>query len=103
MANPPRKKGTKGEGEVLKKLVERGFIAKRTSSGTVYDIAVEGSTGRTINILATRPDNGQWLVTLKLDDLLHTMYAHDDTIHIEVKRFKRFSIHGIFESKFGKG
>lgn len=103
VANPPRKKGTKGEGEVVRACVDRGLIAVRTPAGSNYDVAVQGSTGRVIKVLATRPDKGRWLATVELEDLIHMLYGHGDAAAIEVKRYKRFSLHSIFEKKFGRG
>lgn len=101
MANPPRKKGTAAEGEVVNRARGAGLTAVRTPAGSTYDVQVQGSTGRTVNVLATRPDRGYWLVTITLDDLIHMLSQHGDAAHIEVKRYARFSLHSIFDKKFG--
>ena len=107
MANPPKKKGTAGETELLKLLPA---YAQRTSAGMNYDIYVPGGTDvtfRPTEVLATRPDRGRWLVTLDLDAFLRMYYDttqdYDLRPHlkIEVKRYKRFALHTIFEQKFG--
>ncbi len=103
MANPPRKKGTGYETEIVREAEGFGLTAERQPSGARYDIGIRGGTGRTIDGLATRPDHGQSLVTIKLSDFLHLLASHGDGAHIECKRYKSFAHHTIFESKFGKG
>jgi hypothetical protein len=111
MANPPRKKGTGGETELLQLLQDAtyGFAFRnlvRTPASSRVDLAAPGEAGP-INALATRPDRGQWLVTVDLDTFKQLVYwsepAHREyAINIEVKRYSRFSLHTIFESKFGR-
>lgn len=101
MANPPKAKGTGGEREVLTKAISAyGLDATRTPASATYDIAVRGSTGRTIQVLATRPDHGRWLATIPLDDLFHMLQEHGDNARIEVKRYRRFALHTIWDRKF---
>lgn len=101
MANPPKAKGTGGEREVLTKAVAAyGLDATRTPASATFDISVRGSTGRTLDVLATRPDHGRWLATITLDDLFHILREHGDNARIEVKRYRRFSLHGIYDRKF---
>ena len=102
MANPPRKKGTGFETDVVNKANAAGLEATRTPAGTVYDIDIKGSTGRTIEALVTRPDRGRPLATIRLEDLFHLLREHGDKAHLECKRYARFSLHSIFEGKFGR-
>jgi hypothetical protein len=102
VANPPRKKGTAYETEVVREIEGSGLQATRTPAGSRYDISVKGGTGRTIDGLATRTDRGQSLVTIRLQDFIHLLTSHGDAAHIECKRYKSFAHHTIFESKFGK-
>jgi hypothetical protein len=100
MANPPKQKGTGGEREVVLELRMRGIDAVREPASAAWDITVRGSTGRTINALATRPDHGRWLVTIPFEDFAHILAEHGDNAHIEVKRYARFALHTIFGKKF---
>ena len=101
MANPPKQKGTGGEREVVRKAEDYGLEATRTSAGARHDIDIRGSLGRSLDVLATRPDNGTWLATIRLSDLFHLLSEHGDSARIEVKRYKKFAHHSIFEDKFG--
>lgn len=105
MANPSKQKGTGGETELLR-LLELDEM-KRTPPGTLWDLERPGVG--TVDVLATRPDRGRWLVTLDARDF-RELYQAAETIRyepiglrIEVKRYRRFSLHTIFESKFGRG
>lgn len=103
MANPPRKKGTGGETELLGILREDAPTLARTAASSVIDLQRLGPDP--INVLATRPDNGQWLMTTNLDDfrrLLSGKVVLEVGLNIEVKRYKKFSLHTIFEGKFGR-
>ena len=111
MANPSKAKGTGGETELLRALETYGLDGlRRTSPGQLFDIERDGHNP--VEALATRPDHGQWLVTVKLDDFAEMYAALDQDsqdewrrwvgLRIEVKRYKRFSLHTIFEGKFGR-
>ena len=100
MSNPPRKKGTGFESFIVKEAEGYGLEATRTSAGARYDVDIRGGTGRSIEGLATRPDRGQPLVTIRLADFFHLLASHGDGAHIEAKRYKAFRHHAIFESKF---
>lgn len=113
MANPSKAKGTGGETELLRALLGRGVLGvRRTSPGKLWDLERPAEDANDyINALATRPDRGQWLVTLSLDDFC-ALVRYDDTasgergiplsgLRVEVKRYARFALHRIFESKFG--
>lgn len=100
MANPPRKKGTGGEREVLEKARAYGLNAERTAASSKFDIRVLGGTGKNIPVLATRVDHGQWLATCTLDDILHLLASHGDGAHIEVKRYKAMALHTLWKGKF---
>lgn len=116
MTNPPKKKGTGGETELLRLLAAQGITFLRTPASTPYDLEHFGTSfdpndkPMLIEALATRPDRGQWLVTVDLptfaillNGLMHALAAMDEEpdVHIEVKRYARFSLHTIFEGKFG--
>lgn len=106
VANPPKKKGTGGENEVVAILVSAGLAARRTSPGMNYDVYVPGSNeDDPFEVLATRPDRGRWLATLPMDDLAELVRFYNSVdlagshpVHIEVKRYRRFSLHTIFEN-----
>lgn len=99
MANPPKQKGTQGETELLRELANRHVYVKRTSPGMNYDL-VRYAYEPVIQALATRPDYGQWLVTMDLDAFA-MLVPVESTLQIEVKRYKRFAHHGIYTAKFG--
>lgn len=103
MANPPRQKGTGYETEVVNDGLERGLDIVRQPASSTFDLMVRGSTGRFIDALATRPDRGQSLVTIRLDDFFHLLSEHGDNARIECKRYARFALHTIFDKKFGRG
>mgnify|MGYP001610866215 CR=1 FL=1 len=101
MSNPPRQKGTGGEREVLL-AIEREMctgVASRRPPSSPYDIEVPGTSGRTIRALATRPDRGEWLVTVTLKDLVHLAWHSSDRFEIEVKRHKAFSQHTLWDKE----
>lgn len=107
MANPPKQKGTGGEREVKVEAEARGFTVDRMPPSSNFDLRVHphplapASAGH-LDGLATRPDHGRWLVTIPLGTLLELMEVSGYRGHIEVKRYKRFSLHTIFEGKFGR-
>ena len=108
MSNPPKQKGTGGETELLR-LLEQHMPNRRwrkCENGHPWDIETvdvyddDGLSGFVVRILATRPDRGQWLLSIPLI----TWAACDlrvDPIQVEVKRHARFAHHTIFEQKFG--
>jgi len=105
VANPPKAKGTGGETE-LRRLMHGAFpYLRRTAPTSAWDLEQLGRDGGIVyRFLATRPDRGQWLVTMSLDDFLElvgdkAVDADDDWL-FEVKRFKRFAHHTIFEETF---
>jgi Holliday junction resolvase len=107
VSNPPRQKGTAGETELLRTLRSCGFEGfVRTPSSSNYDLDQPGH-GPVIEVLATRPDRGDWLMTIDLTDFVSLLawatsgYGEGPwAVHIESKRYKRFSLHSIFRSKF---
>jgi hypothetical protein len=105
MANPPRKKGTQFETEVRLALGYPNL--RRTAPGTKWDLEEVGSSP--VEILATRPDRGKKLVSLRLEDFaaLYDSYCllsgERPGLRIECKRFARFAHHQIFTEKFGQG
>lgn len=104
MANPPKKKGTGAETELKSKLNAEGIEVHRTSPGMLYDLERPGDKDvEPIEALATRPDKGRWLVSVDLDDFMYMVnfLAPYIPLHIEVKRYKQFAHHRIYEEKFG--
>ena len=97
----PKDKGTRFETWTERYLQERGLDAKREDAGAKWDITVRGSTGRTIEALATRPDYGFPLVSITLADFAHLLQEHGDSAHIECKRLAKVAIHSIYIDKFG--
>lgn len=109
-----RQKGTGGETELLRLLEEHGLRFTRTPASADYDLT-NATPGKIelepLEALATRPDRGQWLVTVRAEDFAHLLGLTDQganawpepwETHIEVKRYARFSLHSIFEKKFGR-
>lgn len=108
MANPPKQKGTGGETELRQRLEEMGVIVHRTSAGSTYDLD-RGNKPDGHKVLATRPDRGRWLVTITAEDWASLVNTADQfydiadlPIHIEVKRYKRFALHSLYEEKFSR-
>ena len=109
MSNPPKSKGTGGEREVVNMFAAGGIVARRTAPGLNYDLYVSGARlDEPFEVLATRPDRGEWLATIRLADLVELLRVYngldDDTypVKVEVKRYARFSLHTIFTKKFGR-
>jgi hypothetical protein len=108
MANPSKAKGTGAETELRLELLGRGIVVVRNPAGDPIDLDRPGPEA--FDILATRPDRGEWLLSMGLDDFARLMKTYDATgeevslpdsgLHIEVKRYARFAHHTIFESKF---
>ena len=101
MANPPKAKGTRFETEIVNRAKDYGLDAVREPASARWDVTVRGSTGRTIEALATRPDYGFPLVSIPLADFLHLLAAHGDSAHIECKRYKKMAHHSLYANKFG--
>jgi hypothetical protein len=105
MSNPPKQKGTAGETELVRMLQAEGVPAWRNPPSAIFDVSVPGDYDgmRVIEVLATRPDRGQWLVTLTFKDF---MFLYDRDVRyplaVEVKRYARFAHHKIYEAKFGR-
>jgi hypothetical protein len=93
---------------------EHAFKLRRNAASAIADLrqdVFEGEGGLDIDeltLLATRPDRGQWLITMPLHQFAELMYGSwirtgsRPAIDIEVKRYRRFSLHAIFEKKFGR-
>lgn len=109
MANPPKKKGTGGETELLRMLELDIPGLVRTPAASGVDLAALGNGLQPWQFLATRPDRGQWLITMDLATMLDLWrmaklpYNRVSPVEIEVKRYRRFALHAIWEKKFGKG
>ena len=106
MANPPRKKGTAAETELVNLLAEYKLTLTRQPAGSTYDLG-RGGLDPAIEVLATRPDRGEWLMTIRLKDFATLVRALDRSgprrLHVEVKRYARFALHSIWNQKFGRG
>jgi Holliday junction resolvase len=101
MSNPPKAKGTRGETEFVRALQAHGFEAERVKAGEYYDVRVKGHLP-SIKALATRPDKGSWLVTMRLSEFVHYLrLLEGKAAEIEVKRWGKFAHHTVFEKKFG--
>lgn len=105
MSNPSKQKGTAAETELLRLMSMDTNGLVRTPPGKNYDLYrpshPEYTAASPIQLLATRPDYGDWLVTMRLRDFL----ALDDNrreLNIEVKRYTKFAHHTIFTEKFGR-
>jgi hypothetical protein len=99
VANPPRAKGTGGEREVLRRFRDAGVPVFRSPASATVDLYREAD-GDPLHLLATRPDGGGWLVSLPLDELI--TLVGERPLQIEVKRYRRFKHHTLYESKFGR-
>jgi len=106
MANPPRQKGTGGETELLRLLDIDGLV--RNPSSSLIDLSRPG-WNPALEVLATRPDHGQWLFTMNRRDFQHLVGIFDEVkdpfvqhLDIEVKRYSRFAMHSIFEQKYSR-
>lgn len=104
MANSPKQKGTGGERELKLELESWGMTVVRTAPTLPWDLTALWPGGslenRPVEILATRPDRGEWLFTLRPEQL-HYGALQLRPWHIEVKRYQRFAMHSIFLKKFG--
>lgn len=107
-----KQKGTGGETELRKLLEERGLHFVRTPASSDYDLTnarPDVLELEPLEVLATRPDRGEWLMTMRLNDFVDLLTAAAAApwspgvweTHIEVKRYARFALHTIFEKKFG--
>lgn len=103
-----KQKGTGGETELLRFLnLYNGFKLVRNPPSALSDLSQDGDKGRYLRILATRPDRGRWLVTMDVQDFAEMVAFQSQhssiryMMDVEVKRYKRFSLHSIFEKKFG--
>ena|SRR6185295_1970350 len=108
MANPSKQKGTAAETEIVRMLAARGIVGVRTPPGSNFDVRVGPGMDGGLDCLWTRPDHGQWLVTIRAQDFLDfventvNLFELDSAyLNIESKRYTRFSLHAIFEKKFG--
>lgn len=107
MTNPPRKKGTAEETAIViewNDYFDDGPYARRTPAGSRYDIHVDGWLPP-VEVLSTRADRGERLITLRFSDFMALVDGHVDPrpeIYIESKRYARFALHTIFFAKFGR-
>ncbi len=103
MANPSKAKGTAGETELLRLLEKAGVMGVRNPPNADWDLTTKGRGDYPIDVLATRPDRGQWLITLRLADFVDLLdLLNPPKLHIEVKRYKKFAHHTIFTDKFDR-
>jgi len=97
----PKDKGTKFETFIVNTgASDYGLDIARMPASSRYDIAVRGSTGRTIEALVAKENGGPALATITLADFFHLLQAHGDNAHIEAKHLARIFLHGIYEEKF---
>lgn len=103
MPNPPRQKGTAGETELLRLLNEKGFKFVRRPAGARTDLRHESPHpfSPTFKVLATRPDRGQWLLTIDAATFCEVFAPDLENIEIEVKRRKKFAHHSLYEDELG--
>lgn len=108
-----KQKGTGGETELRKLLEDYGLLFVRTPASSDYDLTnarPDRMELEPLEVLATRPDRGEWLMTMRLEDfamLLEATAANPWSpgvieTHIEVKRYARFALHTIWNKKFGR-
>lgn len=108
MANPSKAKGTGGETELLRLFAEQGFVFVRTSPTTNFDLRHGAGLDGGLDVLAMRPDHGEWLVTLRQADFAELLrnseafYEMTCPVNVEVKRHARFALHAIWNKKFGR-
>ena len=95
-----RAKGTRLESDIRNAGLDLGLDISREPMGARWDLTVRGSTGRTIEALATRPDFGKTLVSIPLADFLHLLVSHGDSARIECKRYAKFAHHSIYTDTF---
>lgn len=103
MSNPSKAKGTAGETAVLRLLDIAGLV--RTPASSLYDLdlpTVAESAQTVIQALATRPDRGEWLITISIEDFKRLVLWSWEPLglNIEVKRYARFSLHSIWNRTF---
>jgi hypothetical protein len=106
MSNPSKQKGTAAETELRLELLGRGIAVTRTPASSVVDLVRPGDASSDpfiVETLATRPDRGEWLLTMSLDTFAELVYeAPGAALFIEVKRYKKFALHTLFQGKFGR-
>ncbi len=108
MTNPSKAKGTGGETELLRSLQDVIPDLVRTPAASIIDLAAPGIELIPWEFLATRPDKGRWLISMDLEafkDLwteAGLITRRKSAVYIEVKRYKHFSLHSIWEKKFGR-
>jgi hypothetical protein len=111
MANPPRQKGTTEETAIVNEwnAYFPRRLARRMPAASRYDIHVDGAWPgiRVVDVLSTRADRGERLVTIRFEDFMSlwsdaTTTGAEPTLHIESKRYARTAIGTIFEKKFGR-
>jgi hypothetical protein len=107
VVNKPRAKGTGGESELRRYLADIFPYLRRTPASADWDLEQPALyDGEPLTFLATRPDNGRWLMTMDLDTLSTIVGERDmrlfGDVRIEVKRHRAFALHSIWEQKFGR-
>ena len=94
-------KGTSGEREVKKAL---GWPElRRTAASCAWDLEILGESP--VEVLATRPDNGRWLVTMTLGDFGALWDCYNKSkptpgLRVECKRHRAFAVHSIYEDTY---
>jgi hypothetical protein len=107
MSNPSKQKGTGEETAIVNRINEFDgrSRARRAPNGAHYDVHVDTAGDACyefIDVLSTRADRGERLVTLRFEDFLDIWAYSALGLHIESKRYARFALHTIFFSKFGR-
>lgn len=109
MANPSKQKGTGEETRIVRAWNEYfgRDLARRTAASSTFDVLVQDGSPvfEPLEVLVTRADRGGALYTVREGEFLrlfrdYALRAHTP-VHIESKRYKKFSLHTIFEKKFG--
>ena len=94
-------KGTGGEREIkliLERLTGRRF--RKTGAGAPWDLETVDNDYRQgpIRILATRPDRGEWLLSMHAGDWARDLKTQE--IRVEVNRWAKFWHHSEYEETF---
>lgn len=105
MSNPSKAKGTRAETEFSRLMAAAGITLKRTEAGCPWDLESFPwvPDAQRMDVLATRPDRGEWLVTMRYRDVATLLQGYAVNLRVESKRYARFSLHSIFAAKFGRG
>lgn len=84
------------------------YPAVRNPASAVWDITAPNAESMSLGadplrILATRPDRGRWLGTVDLITLMEWLCRLEGLrpeLHVEVKRYRKFAHHTLYEETF---